>query len=164
MPSYSLKFKQKIVSKITPPNKQSVAQVSRDTGVAIPTLYKWKKLFSNKGPAMPIKSTPAHRWDAKAKLNVITAVAAMNEIQRSEYCRQHGIFPEQIEQWREQFIESFSSGSKEQSQPKDTAVNKKKINQLESEIKRKDKALAEAAALLMLSKKAQAIWGNNEED
>jgi transposase-like protein len=149
---------------MTPPNQQSVAQVSRDTGIAIPTLYKWKKSFSNIGPAMPNNSIPAHRWDAKAKLDVITAVATMNEIQRSEYCRQHGIFPEQIDQWREQFIESFSSGSKEQSQPKETAVNRKKINQLECEIKRKDKALAEAAVLLMLSKKAQAIWGNNEEN
>lgn len=126
MPSYSLKFKQKMVSKMTPPNKQSVAQVSRDTGIAIPTLYKWKKLFSTKGPTMPTKSTPAHRWDAKAKLDVITVVAPMNEIQRSEYCRQHGIFPEQIEQWRQQFIESFSSGTKEQPQPKETAVNRKK--------------------------------------
>jgi transposase len=79
------------------PHNQSVAQISRDTGVTVPALYSWKKLFRNQGFVVPAKSSRPDNWDSKAKLAAIIHTAAMNEAQRSEYCRQHGLYPEQLD-------------------------------------------------------------------
>ena len=124
--------------------------------------YSWKKLFRNQGFVVPAKSSRPDDWDSKAKLAAIIETAAMNESQRSEYCRQHGLYPEQLDAWKVAF-ESLEADSEPASKA-DLAQQRKKLKQLEKEILRKDKALAEAAALLVLSKKAQAIWGTKEED
>jgi hypothetical protein len=50
MPVYGPQFKEQIVKKMMPPHNQSVAQISRDTSVAVPTLYSWEKLFRNRWP------------------------------------------------------------------------------------------------------------------
>ena len=86
----------------------------------------------------------------------------MNEAQRAEYCRQRGLYPEQLDAWKAAF-ESLELGSEPASKA-EVAQQRKENKRLEREILRKDKALAEAAALLVLSKKAQAIWGTKEED
>jgi transposase-like protein len=87
MPVYGPQFKEQIVKKMMPPHNQSVAQISRDTGVAVATLYSWKKLFRNQGFVVPAKSSRPDDWDSKAKLAAIIQTAAFNEAQRSEYCR-----------------------------------------------------------------------------
>ena len=86
---------------------------------------------------------------------------AMNDAERSVYCRENGLYPEQLDAWQQAF-ESLDA-----SKPTDKkafAAERKKNRQLEKELLRKDRALAETAALLTLSKKAQAIWGISEED
>lgn len=110
MPVYGPQFKDQIVKKMMPPHNQSVAQISRDTGVAVPTLYSWKKLFRNQGFVVPAKSSRPDDWDSKAKLAAIIQTAAMNEAQRSEYCRQHGLYPEQLDAWKAAF-ESLETDS-----------------------------------------------------
>jgi len=162
MPSYGPQFKAQIVKKLMPPYNQSVTQVSRDTGVAVPTLYAWKQLFRNQGYVVPSKSSRPDDWDAKAKLACIIETGAMNEAQRAEYCRQRGLYPEQLDAWKAAF-ESLELGAEPASKA-EVAQQRKENKRLEREILRKDKALAEAAALLVLSKKAQAIWGSKEED
>ena len=112
---------------------------------------------------MPKKSTIADQWDAKAKLAAVIHTAAMNEAERSEYCRKHGLYPEQIDAWKAAF-EASEPGQAAPSSKSDLAAERKKSRALEKELRRKEKALAEAAALLTLSKKAQAIWGTNEDD
>lgn len=105
----------------------------------------------------------ADQWDAKAKLAAVIQTAAMNEAERSEYCRKHGLYPEQIEAWKAAF-EASDPAESAPSSKSDLAAERKKSRALEKELRRKEKALAEAAALLSLSKKAQAIWGTNEDD
>jgi hypothetical protein len=63
MPVYDPQFKEQIVKKMMPPHNQSVAKISRDTGVAVPTLYSWKKLFCNQGFVVPAKSSRPDDWD-----------------------------------------------------------------------------------------------------
>lgn len=111
---------------------------------------------------MPTKPTIADRWDTKAKLACVIQTASMNEAERAAYCRENGLYPEQIDQWRGAFEAMDASVS-----PADRAAlaeERRKSKRLAKELHRKEKALAEAAALLTLSKKAQAIWGNDEED
>lgn len=144
-----------------PPHNQTVAALSRETRISEASLYNWKKQFRAKGLVVPKKSSHADQWDAKAKLAAIIQTAAMNEAERSQYCREYGLHPEQIDEWRDTF-ESADMGTP--ASKAELAAERKKSRALEKELHRKEKALAEAAALLTLSKKAQAIWGTNEDD
>lgn len=162
MPVYSAQYKEQLVRKLMPPSNQSVAQVSRDSGVSVPALYNWKKKFQDKGHVVPAKSSRPEGWDSKAKLAAIIQTAAMNEAQRAEYCREHGLYVEQLEAWKLAF-EALDT-SEQPSSKAELSAQRQKIRQLEKDLTRKDKALAETAALLVLSKKVQAIWGSKEED
>ncbi len=103
MASYSADFKEQMVRKMMPPNSQSVAQISRDTGVPYATLYTWKKQYQARGIVVPAKNTNADKWDAKTKLAAIIQTAAMNEAERSEYCRKNGLYVEQLNEWKKAF-------------------------------------------------------------
>ncbi|GLR62769.1 transposase [Marinospirillum insulare] len=161
MASYSTDFREQMIRKMMPPNSQSVAQIARDTGLPYATLYTWKKQYQSRGFVVPAKNTNATQWDAKTKLAAIIQTAAMNEAERSEYCRQNGLYVEQLNEWKEDFE---SSGVSSPTDKRALAAERKKSRKLEKELLRKDRALAETAALLTLSKKAQAIWGISEED
>lgn len=103
------------------------------------------------------KSTPDD-WSSQDKFAVILETAHLNVQELSEYCRSKGLFPEQIERWKQAFIQGL-----EHTKPDvETKESRKKIQKLEQEIRRKDKALAETAALLVLSKKLQALWAEEE--
>lgn len=88
----------------------------------------------------------------------------MNESELASYCRTRGLFPEQIRQWRQACEEANEPQGARSKAPREVIHgDKKRIKELERELKRKDRALAETAALLVLRKKAQAIWGDEEE-
>jgi len=163
VPSYSAEFKEQAVRKLMPPHNRTVASLSQEIGVSEATLYNWKKQFRARGYVVPKKSTIADQWDAKAKLAAVIQTAAMNEAERSEYCRKHGLYPEQFEAWKTAF-EASESLEAAPATKAELAAERKKNRALEKELRRKEKALAEAAALLTLSKKAQAIRGTNEND
>ena len=98
--------------------------------------------------------------DTKSKLAAIIQTALMNEAERSEYCREHGLYPEQIDDWKA-VIEStdLNVGVMSKADKVALAAERKKSQILERDLRRKDRALAETAALLVLAKKAEAIWG-----
>lgn len=110
---------------------------------------------------MPCTSSSPDRWDGKTKLAAVTKTAAMNEVERSAYCRERGLYVEDLDRWKQAFeamnpLEPATSKA-------DMAALRKKHRALEKELHRKEKALAETAALLTLSKKARAIWGIDED-
>jgi deoxyribodipyrimidine photolyase len=89
----------------------------------------------------------------------------MNQAELAEYCREKGLYVEQIEAWRDACINANGSVAKEsQRLKKDLSESRKQVTQLNRELKRKEAALAETAALLVLRKKAQAIWGEPEDE
>ena len=153
--------KKRPLASCCPPHSKSVASVSRETGVSEPTLYAWKKQFAQQvQPAgAPRESAPS--WNAKDRLNAVIATAAMSEMERSAWCREQGLYVEQLDTWREAF--EGMDDDKAQASRSNTARERKSLAKLQKELERKDKALAEAAALLVLSKKAQAIWGVDGE-
>jgi transposase len=156
---YSEEFKESVIKKILPPNSVPVLQLSDVT------IYKWRKKYRNQGVAVASDQKRADNWIAEDKLAAVIETASFNELQMSEYCRRKGLYRQQIEQWKE----SALSGYHQREQFKKESLrnrheDKKKIKCLESELRRKEKALAETAALLVLSKKCEAIWGVKEED
>lgn len=164
MPRYTKEFKAKVVEKMMPPNARSVADVHRETGISEPTLYGWRKAFQNQGMAVPADPANPESWSGRDKLAVVIETAALNEQALSEYCRRKGLYPEQIERWK---AAATAGNDDPQRLTRDERLawqqEKKRMRELEQELHRKEKALAEAAVLLVLKKKAQAIWGDGED-
>ena len=79
----------------------------------------------------------------------------------SAYCRRHGFYTMQLKEWENHFMKNDSSDQKYKAEIIDL---RKRNAELERALRRKEKALAEAAALLILKKKAEAIWGKEDED
>ncbi len=89
----------------------------------------------------------------------------MTEAEFSAYCRQKGLYPEQVEGWRQACMDANAQAAEQDKRSRqERKAEHKRMKKLERELQRKDKALAETAALLTLSKKAEAIWGRNDED
>ena len=112
---------------------------------------------------MPDHDDAPEGWSALDKFNAVLKSASLSEQQLSEYCRVQGLYPEQIARWKEacQQANDWDSSAKSQ-QNQQLRAEKKKRNKLEKELLRKDKALAETAALLVLSKKVSEIWGDED--
>lgn len=165
MGRYSDEFKEQIVRKMMPPNAQSVAQVSRETGIALPTLYTWRNRFRAEGHVVPADPSNPESWSGADKLAVIIETAALNEHELSEYCRKKGLYPEQVQRWREGAAAGTEAPARlSPAERSELQAERKRSRKLEKELRRKEKALAEAAALLVLQKKAQAIWGDDADD
>ena len=159
MSRYSLERKAAVLDKLLPPHNLSVPEVADQEGISQGCLYNWLKQARLEGRPVPgsRKATPDD-WSAQDKFAVILETAHLNAQELSEYCRSKGLFPEQLEHWKQAFIQGI-----EQPKPDlETKASRKKIQKLEQEIRRKDKALAETAALLVLSKKLQALRAEEE--
>ena len=164
MGSYNDSFKADAVKKMLS-GTQSVLELAKTLGVSDKTLYNWKNKHLNKHATMPNKKHKNAAFTAEQKLAAIIETASLNQLQLSEYCRVKGIYPEQLKQWKESALMGCSNSKPEESISADEAkANKKRIHALESELNRKEKALAETAALLVLAKKYQTIWGIKEDD
>lgn len=162
---YSEEFKESVIKKMMPPNPESISQLVQETGVSDVTLYKWRKEYRNRGIAVPGDSQNPENWTAADKLAVVIETASLNEAQLGEYCRGRGLYPEQISQWKSSALSGYQHSKQvKKEKARNRQEDKKKIKRLESELRRKEKALAETAALLVLSKKCEAIWGESEED
>ena len=114
---------------------------------------------------MPGNGKNAEEWSSKDKFGVVLETVGLNEAELAEYCRRKGLFVEQITAWREACQEANAhTAERTREQREQSKSDRKRIKQLEKELQRKEKALAEAAALIILRKKAQAIWGDPEDD
>lgn len=160
---YSEKFKEATIKKLLGNNDTSMSQLCRELGLPVSTVYGWKKSYLNKGKVVQGYKSKNKHWNSKDKLAVIIETASMNQHEISEYCRSNGLYPEQIEEWKRS---AFTDDTQDKTVAKDKSQSqyRKKIKKLESELRRKEKALAEAAALLVLSKKLEAAFGVSEDD
>jgi len=165
MPSYSEERKAAVLKKMLPPHNQSVAEVSREEGISDATLYNWRTQAKEQGLPVPGSGKTSDQWSAESKLAVVIETAALNESELSEYCRQKGLYPEQIKEWKAACIQGQLSEAERRKQDREQAKkDKKRIKTLERELNRKEKALAETAALLVLRKKLNAFWEEKEGD
>jgi transposase len=165
MARYSEEFKFSIIKRMMPPNNESAASISRETGLSEQTLYQWKRKARAKGFAVPAGESEPEKWTTKDKFLIVVETATLSEIELAEYCRQKGLFVEQVEAWRDACMQANGGVAEEATKLQKANKEKdKEIKLLETELKRKEKALAETAALIVLRKKAQAIWGDPEDE
>ncbi|MEQ6378791.1 IS3 family transposase, partial [Bacillaceae bacterium S4-13-56] len=107
----------------------------------------------------------SEQWSSEDKFLVVMETYAMNQADLAEYCRKKGLYKEQIEVWRESCLNANGLETNHTKQlNQELKEEKRKAKTLEKDLRKKEKALAEAAALLLLRKKAQAIWGDQEDE
>ena len=166
---YSRERKEAIINKMLPPTSMSVAELAKQENIPYGTLYTWKQLHiakTQKTQAPKTENTSASKkqWTAEQKLATIIETSTLNEQERHEYCRKNGLYSADIESWKAVIIKGTEQNV---AQVKIDKNELKKLrsenNNLKKELHRKEKALAETAALLVLRKKLDALWEENED-
>jgi transposase len=157
MARYGKVFKDRAVARLLPPESSPVEAVSQALGVSVSTLERWR--------ADALASPDRERvWTAAARLQAVIATAAMDEAQRSGWCRQNGVYPTQLDQWKQDATAALGEVPEERASTQQGREARKRIKELERDLRRKDRALAETTALLVLSKKFEAILQRDEEE
>jgi transposase len=162
---YPNEIKESIVKRMMPPNNEAISQISEEVGITEATLYKWRKAARAAGNATPGDGQVSERWKSEDKFLIVMETYTMNQAELAEYCRKKGLYKEQIEAWRDTCLNANGQESNQTKQlNRVLKEEKKRAKSLEKDLRKKEKALAEAAALLLLRKKAQAIWGDQEDE
>lgn len=160
---YSPERKAAVLTKMLPPNNIPLGQLAREEGISYATLAKWRAEARAKGRFLPDAHATPEGWTSRDKLAAVIETASLNEHDLGEYCRQRGLYAEQIRVWREACARANDWDEAATHRiARETRDDKKRIKNLERELARKEKALAEAAALMILRKKAEAIWGRRD--
>ena len=164
MTSINPERKDYLLAKMLTTSNLNVRQFSEEHGVSRSALYTWLKAHHLESTTMTTsKTTKPDNWSGERKLNVLIETASFNKQELSTYCRENGLYVEQIARWKTAAINGNEGSSSKTRNPLLTK-EKKHSRHLERELRRKEKALAEAAALLILRKKAQAIWGDDADE
>lgn len=157
--------KEAILNKMMSPYPPTIVALSKQEGISEATLYNWRKQLRQEGRPVPEHDRTSENWSAQTKFAVVVETVAFTEIELAEYCRSKGLYPDQIKAWRDAAIDAQNSSqviaAAHQQQSRDY---RKQIKQLETDLARKEKALAEAAALLILQKKMRALWEGGEDE
>ena len=153
---YSQAFKEALVTQILTRGDRTISSVCAEAGVRRRTATKWVQRCGT------VRAHPTPRghmtWTAEAKLKAIVETAGLAEPELGLYLRREGLYSHQITAWRAEVLAHLETRPKVAKDARDET-----IRQLEREILRKDKALAEASALLILQKKVDVIWGHGRE-
>jgi len=162
--NYPAELKESLLRRMLPPNNESITKISKQEGISEQTLRNWRNNARKEGKAAPGTDAVPDDWSTQDKFLIVVETAGMNASELAEYARQKGLYIEQISQWKDACMSANGGVAKEAARlNKELKESERKRRNLEKELTRKEKALAEAAALLVLSKKADAIWGDHEE-
>lgn len=159
---YSVEFREQALAKALQRGSRSVGAVAAELNMNALTLRKWIRVSNatNRNPG-PVDARRPEDWSLEERLLALQQSHALNGEALNAWCRERGLFAHHLTQWRAQFC---SGGAVS---PRANAPELRELKQanaqLQRELKRKEKALAEAAALLVLSKKYQALFGDEDE-
>ena len=153
---YSKAFKDQMVRRMLPPNGTSAGALEEKCGVPQPTLSRW--LREARGVASGM-SQEGKKWTSAEKLRVVIEASKLGDEKLGEFLRTEGLHEAQLWQWHAD-VEAALADAPRKSRRSPEA---QRIKELERELRRKDKALAEVSAILVLKKKAAAIWGEEDD-
>lgn len=164
-----------MVERLSGPRAPTATELAGETGVAQSTLSKWLKAAGTVAPKMarrekqktsPTSTTRPQDLTAEEKVALVLEAAAVPEAELGAFLRRKGVHEAQLAEWRQQVTQGAVAALRGPSKRdrKAASVEARRVRDLERELARKEKALAEVAALLVLKKKAQAIWGDVDDD
>ena len=156
---HSPEFKQSIVQKISIPGGPTIMEMSEKTGIHHTSIRNWVRSYAT---TSDMKKS-SKEWTPEKKLQAIAHSITMNEKQLGEFLRSNGLHSSDLEQWKQDFYSTQQSPGRPRLDPELVELRAKE-RELSRDLKRKDKALAEMAARIILIKKSQLLFGINEED
>lgn len=155
MARYGQRFKERAVARLLPPESGVLEVVAYDVGIGAGTLARWQD-------EVQAKVTPTRGWTADARLDAVITTAAMDAVGKSAWCREHGVFRADLDTWRATATAALGVSKAARASTSGSTQDRQRIKELERNLLRKDRALAETAALLVLSKKVGAIFNMGE--
>ena len=177
---YTARFKERLLERMLQPGAISATALARETGISQPTLSRWLKeahrleVVKKRPDPKPGPLPTASTWTAAEKLRLIVESEGLVGEELSALLRRAGVYESELREWREAAAEAISRTTEGAPGPlsaahrQEVAVLQREMKELRRELRRKEKALAEAAALLVLEKKLQALgWDEQvqgEED
>lgn len=160
---YSEKFREKMVAKMTGPSRQSATSLSKESNVPQATLSRWLAQ-AKVGVMSSRKGGRRKRWTAEDKIRIVREAAVAGDEALGALLRREGLHEADLARFRDEVEEAALEGLRAKGRSKrGESPEQKRVRQLEKELKRKEKALAEAAALLVLRGKVQAFLAADEE-
>jgi transposase len=166
--NYSTGFKARMVQRMAGPEGISANALSNEVGIGQPTLSRWLRAArSVKGMSKQRKpdkgeesKSEGRKWTPQEKWRVVQEASRIPDKDLGAFLRREGLHQAQLEEWRA--VVAALSGTKRKSTK--ASPEAKRIRELERDLRRKEKALAEVIALLALKKKVQEIWGDEDDD
>jgi transposase-like protein len=160
VPEYSAAFKARVVQRLVGPHAVSANALAKELGVSQESLSRWLRIARSVG-GMPPSNRQKTQWTGAEKLRAVTAAAGLTGSELGAFLRREGLHEAQLAAWREA-AEAALGAPPARPRP-GSSPEAQRIRELERELRRKDQALAETAALLVLKKKVQAIWGDEDD-
>lgn len=159
---YSSEFKKSAVEKLLSPNSPGATKVALNLGVPIATLYGWRAKYATQSTIMnKIKSL--NKMSREEKLEVLIKTATMSENELGAFLREKGLHTSDLSVIKTEILNGPAAPKKPLNDP-EVAKLKKEVERTTKDLKRKDKALAEMSARVILLKKSHEIWGDPEDD
>lgn len=134
-----------------PPESAPAEEVAREVGVSVSTLQRWHSESLSRSPGKKV-------WTAAARFDAVLVTAAMDEAGKAAWCRANGVYLKDLQSWRESATQALAAPEEMRASPNQTKQDRRRIKELERDLRRKNAALAETTALLVLSKKLEAIF------
>ena len=160
---YSNELREAILRRVLPPNSEPISRVAAEEGISEQTIRNWRDKAQEDSVRVTDFSSPADAWSTADQCLVVVEAARMDEAALAEYARKKNLYVDQIRNWRDACLNANGGMAKEAARlHKELKAAERKNRDLTRELSRKEKALAETAALLVLRKKADAIWGEPE--
>src|SRR5271157_698565 len=154
----SEEFRRAIVQKMCIPGGKTVTELSREIGVSDQTLYNWRKMIQNNVSRGCQERSP-RGWKLSDKYQAVLDTANQSGEELGRWLRENGLQTTHIDLWKKECKSVLSNNSSRD----EIRLLKTKIAELEKEVDRKDKALAEVTALLVLKKKLDKLFGKEED-
>ena len=161
--NYSVEFREKMIEEGLHSGK-TLRVLAEEFGIGYSTLGKWLRDYRHTGVRPLVKKEKRPRdWTVEERFEALLETGQLNEEEVGRWCREHGVHTHQLSRWREDAM-AGTGGKQVMAEQAETRRLREENRSLKKELRRKDKALAETAALLVLKKKAAAIWGEPEDD
>jgi transposase len=158
MKQYTTAFKARVLQRLVGPRAISAYRLAAEVGVSQVTLSRWLAAARS----VPSMATPGKKWSGAQKLRVMLAAHGLSDTELGALLRREGLHAAQLAEWRAAAETALEDPSRRREKTGPTPESKRIVD-LERELRRKEKALAEAAALLVLKKKVEAYWGDADD-
>jgi transposase-like protein len=156
---FSEEQKRMWVKKFLSRGNKSIEVFCRENALSSTVIYKWVNIYGKTDDMKPLTRTPQN-WTPEEKFKAVMAFDSLPVEEQGAFLRREGVHADHIEMWREKMQKSLEPESTDKRTERGELIYK--IQGLEKDLLRKDKALAEAAAIIILKKKADLIWGNED--